>query len=451
VNKKVRVLGILLIFTGAISHSPVYPTKQPETWVNVFTHGIMSIKPHLTVPNFIRFMCDDVHNCVYARTVELMRQDPIFYKNQAMQGLGLQPISPEVAKGNASGAMAMVFDTMSNFANKGAPITNYYYTFGWTGLMSPTQRYKDARNLYVELTQELKRLNAQGIYPKVRLIGYSHGGNVLLNLARVRQNNPDLPPLTVNELVLLGMPVQSETDYLINDPIFEIIYHIYSRGDRIQKLDFFSCHRFFSRRIFKPRTGFVLPEKLIQIQLACTRNVRWYQERHRKPACQYNFKYDAVVSGKSRFFRTASPGHSELWFFGWTPSHYRKHFPLSPLPAASLVPIIIREARNFTEKSWYEKPTLIDIRPEHEIMIVGNQKARNILYVSKFLSQEELAELKAKVWQYEPENFTLARYDGAIKSAFKQADREYRECRISKRRNRRERMKQRQQGQAQLT
>ena len=94
---------------------------------------------------------------------------------------------------------------------------------------------------------------AQGIDVNVRIIGYSHGGNVLLNMALARQRNPFLSPLTVHELVLLGMPVQQETDYLINDPLFEKIIHIYSRGDRIQKLDFFSCHRFFSRRLFKKK------------------------------------------------------------------------------------------------------------------------------------------------------------------------------------------------------
>ena len=39
---------------------------------------------------FMKFMNDEVENTIYARTVELMRNDPHFYYNQAMQGHGLQ-------------------------------------------------------------------------------------------------------------------------------------------------------------------------------------------------------------------------------------------------------------------------------------------------------------------------------------------------------------------------
>ena len=71
----------------------------------------------------------------------------------------------------------------------------------------------------------------------------------------------------------MGVPIQKETDHLVHDPFFKRIYNIYSRGDRIQKLDFFSFDRFFSDRIFKDRDGFKFPkDKLVQIQLRLTRN-----------------------------------------------------------------------------------------------------------------------------------------------------------------------------------
>lgn len=415
--KKGLTLLLSLLYLNSLVATP-----KPEVWLNVFVHGIMSIKPHLTLSNFIRFMTDNVQNSVYATTVQLMRQDPIFFQNQAMQELGLIKVDPyQVAPGNASSAMAMVFESMSSFVNEGAPIENHYYTFGWSGLLSQKSRYHDAKLLYQALTDTLEQFSALGKEPKIRIMGYSHGGNVLLNLALVRQNEPTYKPLLIDELVLLGMPVQKETDHLIHDPIFASIFHIYSRGDRIQKLDFFSVNRFFSRRIFKARKDFELPDKLIQIQLKCTRTSKFARGNEKKLAAGYKFKNSAVISGKSRYLRDASPGHTELWFFSWTPANYRDHFPLNPLPAASLVPLIVREARNFTDMRWFEKPTLIDIRPEHELVIVKNQKSKQVLTISEFLPISEQQRLSSMVMSYAPHDYTNERYMGRIKVAYTQA------------------------------
>ena len=98
--------------------------------------------------------------------------------------------------------------------------------------------------------QEVDSFRKQNIEPKVRVIGYSHGGNVCLYTAKVAQKAQE-NGLSIDELILIGMPVQSETDHLINDPMFKKIFHIYSRGDRIQKLDFFSFNRFFLEKILR--------------------------------------------------------------------------------------------------------------------------------------------------------------------------------------------------------
>ncbi len=433
-------LSALLIFYSTCLCPLWLQAQSQEVWMTVFVHGIMSIKPHLSVANFIRFMTDQVEDCVYSRTVELMRKDSIFYQNQAMQELGLKPINTTVAKGNAPGALAVAFETMSHlaFAYDTPPI-NYYYTFGWSGLLSPRQRVKDAKHLYTDLLTECAKFKKQGITPKIRLIGYSHGGNVLLNLALVHRNHPELDNLVIDELVLLGMPVQRETDYLINDDMFKAIYHIYSKADRIQKLDFFSLNRFFSGRLFEPRKGFTLPDKLIQIQLVCTRINRWYHNNSQ----QYSFRSKGITSGNSHIFRNASPGHAELWFFGWTPQHYRQTFPLNPLPAAALIPLIVKEAQDFQERAWYDRPTLMDIRPEHEMMIIKNQASREVLRVFRFLPLSEMKLLHNKVLAYKPEEYTEELYDAAIKRAYMTAFDEYKQGRLDKRCKRKERVRER--------
>jgi pimeloyl-ACP methyl ester carboxylesterase len=413
-------LGIASINTTQLTY-----THQEQVWMTVFVHGIMSIKPHISLANFMRFMTDQVQNSVYSKTVELMRSDPIFLQNQAMQELGLRPIETTIKPGNASGAMATMFEAISQFAYAGQAPENHYYTFGWSGLLSSTQRLNDAKIFYQALVEEIERFRQKGIAVKVRLIGYSHGGNVVLNLAQARHYFKQSPPVLIDEVVLLGTPIQRETDHLINDDMFKIIYQIYSCADRIQKLDFFSLNRFFSHRLFEPRKGFSLPNKLIQIRLSCTRNTRWYRSKPIPKKYMYRFGKKKIRRGKSRYFRDVSPGHAELWFFGWTPSNYRAHFPLNPLPAAALIPIIIKEAHDFEEKRWFEQPTHIDLRPEHGIMLIENQRSNAVLRIFRFLPHAEWRVLQEKVLCYKPESYTAERYEQAIRKAYYQACKYY--------------------------
>ncbi len=204
------MIMLLIVINRPLSSAQEAPNQKPlqqETWLTIFVHGIMSIRPHLTLSNFMYFMQDDIENTVYSKTVELMRQDKYFHFNQAMQGFGLQKINLyDLSKVNATNAIASIYDEMTKLS--GAPqANNYYYTFGWSGLLSPTVRYKEGENLFNNIVKELNTFWEQNIYPKVRLIGYSHGGNICLNLAAIRQDKYPLSPLTIDELILLGCHV----------------------------------------------------------------------------------------------------------------------------------------------------------------------------------------------------------------------------------------------------
>src|SRR5436190_21651038 len=121
-------------------------TQEPETWVTIFVHGIMSIQPHLTIQNVMRFIRDDVQHTIYSKTVEYMRLDPYFYLNQAMQEFGLKKIDiNSLQPGHAASAVAHLYDDVTKLV---APRTDsHYYTFGWSGLLSPTARYNDSIRL----------------------------------------------------------------------------------------------------------------------------------------------------------------------------------------------------------------------------------------------------------------------------------------------------------------
>ena len=167
---------------------------------------------------------------MYAETVELMRDDPFFFQNQPIQARGLRQIELNTnAKGAAASAMANVF-AMVQQINPLTPSRNYYYTYGWSGLLSRSARYNDARDFLFALENEVARYRAQGIYPKIRLFGYSHGGTIILKLAMVKQKEELQPNFSVDEAFIFGTPIQYDTDYFINDPLLKKSINIFSRG-----------------------------------------------------------------------------------------------------------------------------------------------------------------------------------------------------------------------------
>ena len=398
---------------------------EPETWVTIFVHGIMSIQPHLTLHNIMRFVRDDVHHTIYSKTVEYMRLDPYFYLNQAMQEFGLKKIDlNDLQPGHATNAVAHIYDDVTKLV---CPLAQtHYYTFGWSGLLSPTARYADSMKLFKELTIELQEKYWQyGIFPKVRLVGYSHGGNVCLNIAAARQNINPTSPLSIDELILVGVPIQTETDYLANDPIFKKIYHFFSQTDRIQRIDFFSFNRVFSRRYFRNSNNFKVPKKLMQIDMKFIRNARTSHNTPARQAACVNFNNPGIVSGRSRLLRDCSPGHLEFWFFGWSPKHYRESFPLNPLPAFITIPYILYYIRQIRDEIITPYPIIVDIRPEFETMLIKQRKHGNFTHIFPFLSHEEIDKLSLIANQVAVDSSFEDDYQNRVESAFAKAKEYY--------------------------
>jgi len=395
-------------------------------WLNVFVHGIMSIKPHVgSIENWPKFMMDDVENSVYSKSVEFTRNDPHFHQTQAMQGHGLQEIFLDrFEPGYAPGAIANLHEYIYKNLTLKKSLENRYYTYGWSGLLSDKARKREAVICYRSLAQEVHRMHAMGKTPRVRLISYSHGGNFCLNLAFAKPHAKDEPTFTVDELILMGVPIQKETDYLVSDPFFKRVYNIYSRGDRIQKLDFFSFDRFFSSRIFKDRDGFKVPkDKVVQIQLRLTRNSQFHKATKLHQS-RFDLNNSAILSGKHKLFRDSSPGHAELWFFGWTPQNYREQFALTPMPAVAVLPMILDAVNQFEDQELYDTPILIDIRPEHEIMIIKNQKSKRSLVVGEFMPYEKFEEMKQLSLRFKPlSEYSVADYQQHIYAAVAKAKR----------------------------
>lgn len=106
-----------------------------------------------------------------------------------------------------------------------------FYIFAWSGKLSTKERKIATKKLHKDLTDLIKDYEKKyNCYPIIRIIAHSHGGNVVLHMAK----KDSLTPISIKYLVLLACPVQQKTMYLVNMPMFEHIYSLYSSIDMIQ-------------------------------------------------------------------------------------------------------------------------------------------------------------------------------------------------------------------------
>jgi hypothetical protein len=399
--------------TEAVAEKP-----RRDVYVTVFVHGIISVKPHLSIENMIRFMRDEIENTHYEKTVTLMREDPFFHQNQPMQSQGLNPIAMEPLKRGAGATLlAHVINKIEKISQPNEPTENLYYTFGWSGIMSHSVRYREAKKFYQGLIDLRNSLHAQGIEPHFRIIGYSHGGQVIMVLARVRQQEDIDPTLRIDETLLYGMPVHSFTAECVNDPLFVKIYNIYSPGDRIQKLDIFTIGEFCSKQIFSQRhIGFKRP-KLVQVEMRVIRKAGVHPDAVDEPR---SGQFHYTGPRKSYLLRDVSPGHTEMWFFGWTPLHYRPSFPLYPLPIVALTPYIINTLRPLEQEMDPAVPITMMLYPHHNVALLKqyNEKCWDIV---PFISADKMYAIRKEIEQYAPIEFTNNLYNYHIQIAYDEA------------------------------
>jgi len=111
----------------------------------------------------------------------------------------------------------------------------HFYVFGWPGELDFSLRERQARLLFIEIKKLVSDYRIRyGITPEIRLITHSHGGNVALNVAKVKDPDVDF---AITELILLACPIQKATSHLARDAFFTRVYSIYATLDMIQLLD----------------------------------------------------------------------------------------------------------------------------------------------------------------------------------------------------------------------
>lgn len=110
-----------------------------------------------------------------------------------------------------------------------------YYMFNWTGLLLDGERSYAALLLYYELKTLLKK-DPQS---KIILVGYSHGGNIILKLAEIVKSMND-DKFFVDLVILLAVPLNNKSNFNASSSLFGSIFNFYSSSDILQVADFFS-------------------------------------------------------------------------------------------------------------------------------------------------------------------------------------------------------------------
>jgi len=290
------VTGIIL-FLKSDQYCPDswFLKKKSEPWMTVFIHG--SFGSVLGFFNASDVLKDKISGTVYRKVTKGMRDDEFFFRYQPILKRGLVRVMPTFnikEIGNQFFAAYPLIKAYDMIAEQICPgkEKNYYYTFGWSGLMSQNSRRFESIRLYNALSEEITKFHAQGIYPKIRLIAHSHGGNLCLNLGAVHrlvnlkdfskldvlsknhdeneslkvlyslirvlptqelaqhkqdQKRLDYMPikknLQIDQLIFYGTPIQPETESFVYSPVFKKVYNFYSGEDMIQKFDWVSSKR----------------------------------------------------------------------------------------------------------------------------------------------------------------------------------------------------------------
>lgn len=374
-------------------------TKQKTIWLNVFVHGTTGIEFVLKSPfNLLALRnqffeeTDNTDNLDCINTIMQAREKPVIYTTQPLGPLGLYEVTPSFnlpANSSlplySSIPLTKIYQMLSGDKNGDE---SKCYTFGWSGILSQQYRQKESVIFFDQLSKEVEKYKEKGFDVKIRILAHSHGGNVALGLAGIynviqmydKPLGKDLEYLNllgdkrrlrffskiffthqwsgcqtlkqVDELVMLGTPIQKETSFLASSPFFGKVYNIYSKSDAIQTRDFFSSKEsFFSKRTLEPIYNF---ENIHQVEIKIARQ---------------------SFFGKEIF---CGPSHQEMWFV--VPESNTKYNFLCPIPLVcyfSQIKLLVNNT------SGYSKVIIRQNEFGQEFSLLGEPKKQVVIETKK--------------------------------------------------------------------
>jgi len=384
----------------SLSASSIEPGRE-KCLVTIFVHG--TLKPaevSLSTLHQVMHSQKNLKATLYSETLKYMRTNSYLFRNSATQDPGLRYIDPAegVCKAGAQ-TLSEIFEIQHEFYHE--PIkTRRYYTFGWDGALSLARRLEEARTFYDALEKEVLHLRSLNWEPEIHVLGYSHGGNVALNLARVKDERDTEPVFSVDRLVLLATPIQKETDYLVAETaFFKKVYLFYSTEDNVQTSDVFSTRKeLFSGYRFTNHAYFTIPSTLTQIRFRLTKTIKRSSKLSDPDA-----KPEEILSEKKIRCVHMDPGHVEFWNLQWGSYWYRPQLPISPLPVVAFVPTILYLLEHNAIRG---SSVTFDYCPSVHGARISTTKSRDH-HAVPVLSADTVARMKSLVKVCVPEDFSF--------------------------------------------
>lgn len=393
-----------------------YNTPRKTISINVIIHGVCNIENHISnVSSIINFLKDDIYNTYYHHNLTLFRQERSFFQFQAMQDLGLHEITDlSINPGNSCGALASIIDQTFGYISSNNRIEQRYYTYGWSGLHSVKEYRTIGGKLLDEMIALKEKFLKQGYRATIRVWGYSHGGNVALMMGH---HHKPISKHLIDELVILATPfISNATVEHIASPLFKKVYNIYSLSDKVQRYDLIHPKAFLCEQKLTTKTIKKLPENLIQVRLKYTLASNHAKKNQNSFAHSKNFNKKSIILGRPPLLKDMSPGHIELWLFGWTFAHYRPNFVTYPIPAGALsIPYALYyiDDRIKTENHNPAEEFIVDVRPDHELVLINKKTKKNGTInkiIAPFFNHYDFLHLKNRIQSYNPIDLTYQQY-----------------------------------------
>jgi hypothetical protein len=384
---------------GVSDEAVALEDKKAEHRIVVFIHGTVgSTFGLLDLPSVMR---DRLKGSIYTKTARSVRKDSFFFTGQPILERGFIKLDPSFNARDSLGFYAAypitkAYDTLAGHLSD-TPEERHYYLFGWSGLLSQTKRRLEAVRLYNALNEEVKKFKEQGVSPKVTIVSHSHGGNVTLNLGviqmmleqevldervrnvipgevfasweeylrelpskedcahvrgqKIRDYRPEHREFMIDRAILLGVPIQIETDFGVFSPIFDRVYNFYSLSDRVQTSDWVTTSQYGSAQRFDrlaqelDKDGIGLPERLVQTSIMLNQELDGECRLKKLNADQGKEKtslwWRLLVGDYSPSEGPSSgPTHKELWFLMF--NNNKESYVLKPLPVVSFLPVLVK-------------------------------------------------------------------------------------------------------------
>lgn len=482
-NSRLTILAILSIFIAIVSwlylpstfflknkqENIVLSHEHAEPWMTVFVNG--SFGSLLGFLNFSDVLQDNISGTLYRKTLKKMRDDSFFFRDQPILKRGLIHIEPTFDLEQTGGKKYAVYPLAKAYQeilNAIAPgkEKNYFYTFGWSGLVSQKSRRFESIRLYNALSEELEKFKQRGITPKIRLIGYSHGGNLCLNLDAVRkglafvaydnQKNfsdnqdeneslqkmvmllknhttketaknmidqkiydyvPTKNDLVIDQLILLGTPIQPETERFSYSDTFKKVYNFYSDGDMVQKIDWVTSKKPVSgQRISKDSSMHVVQARLIAEKTVENEKapISMNVEQKIDEPIQGQSVLGELFSGRNLFGReTKDPTHKELWFISWNDEDPIFRSFLSPLPVVVLTPLLVHALETIPHSK--DVDINLDATAENINVSVADYREQ-VIKGSIHIPQNVIQHIQEKITPWMPDDISqIADFEAAYK------------------------------------